>query len=315
MKNKRLKVVALLLSFIILSASTGCSKNDVGEDADKIDIETTTEPEIISMIGEEVLQYIHEDESFEYNIYETYAEIVWYKGLNTDVVIPDYVENVPIKVIGPFAFQVYHPVKTGLGWANGKAYGGEKIEERSDNFSITSVVLPKDLVKIGWAAFSGSALKELIIPDKVTVIENSAFSDSFLLNKIIFGNGLLEIGDFAFYDCSLQGEVVLPDSLLKIGKCAFGYNSKWWVIYNNITYYQEEYVIGKAVLKGEKTYKNKDISNAKVYSNANATIKVPDAITKIGNDAFGEVYFLKIKRGTHAVQYVYEEQFPNYEIV
>lgn len=64
---------------------------------------------------------------------------------------------------------------------------------------LESLILPRDISLICEGAFSGSNIKEIVIPEGVTTI-----------------------GDYAFYGCNNLKSVTLPSSLKTIGKGAFG---------------------------------------------------------------------------------------------
>lgn len=90
---------------------------------------------------------------------------------------------------------------------------------------LTSIDLPDNLVKIGDSAFSGCSFTELDFPDGVTHIGASAFSGSNL-SVLNLPESLIEIGDSAFArpdgspNMNLQ-ELVIPENVEKIGASAF----------------------------------------------------------------------------------------------
>ena len=84
------------------------------------------------------------------------------------------------------------------------------IPQRISNYRVT---------EIGSYAFSGSSLKEVVLPSTLTKIGESAFRDT-QLTSITIPEGVTEIGFGAFMDSSLK-EVVLPSTLTKIGSSAF----------------------------------------------------------------------------------------------
>ena len=84
------------------------------------------------------------------------------------------------------------------------------IPQRISNYRVT---------EIGSYAFSGSSLKEVVLPSTLTKIGESAFRDT-QLTSITIPEGVTEIGFGAFMDSSLK-EVVLPSTLTNIGSSAF----------------------------------------------------------------------------------------------
>ncbi len=292
------KLLVLLISVVSLSALFfgGCSTeyDDMTEEPADMDSFSSG-----SNIGFEMLQYPSSNGNFEYNVYETYVEITWYTGLSTDVIIPDEIDGLPVKVIGE------------------RAFSGEKnetiIRGRSEYFSITSVTLPQNLVEIGEYAFFHHALKELIIPDSVEKIGECAFEGNCLLSSIVFGNSLREIGEWAFRNCNLKGQIVLPESLITIGERAFDVYTDSFFNYNDVWYYSEASTEGQAKLNGETTtYDGKDVTKIEVFEIGDATIIIPASVVSIGEDAFYWRYTLNCPKGSNAVQYIVDSGHENY---
>lgn len=71
-------------------------------------------------------------------------------------------------------------------------------------------------------AFRKSGVKNVVLPDSIKYVGESAFSDCVKLEKINLGGSLEAIGDTAFYNCkSLSSALRFPDSLRTIGESAF----------------------------------------------------------------------------------------------
>lgn len=115
---------------------------------------------------------------------------------DTVIVVPDYIEDVPVTTIGASAF-------------NGRTLP-------------TEVIIPDTVTTIENAAFMNcTSLETIIIPDSVTYIGESAFQGCTALKNVIIGNGVKEIGDIAFKGCTALTAIDLGDSVETIGNGAF----------------------------------------------------------------------------------------------
>lgn len=320
MKKYAIIIVSVILVAVIsvaaivsINASNESSNTRGNNKPDSADMEDATSTP--SRIGEEKLQYPASNDEYEYKVYETYVEIVWYSGLNTDIIIPNEIDGLPVKVIGPYAF---HKCKPQL-YSNGN-YGTTKYE--SPRLDITSVVLPEELVIISDCAFWNEALREIVIPDSVLTIGESAFNYNFLLSSVTFGKHLTQIGKSAFHDCNLRGEIVLPNGLISIGENAFDITSDSGS-HNNIKYYSTDSSVGQAKLRGESTYLANpgfyayeiDLNSIMLYEPGDATFIIPPSVSEIGTNAFNDYrYSLIAQKGSSAVQYIADSQYKKYTI-
>ena len=115
---------------------------------------------------------------------------------DTVIVVPDYIEDVPVTIIGASAF-------------NGRTLP-------------TEVIIPDTVTTIENAAFMNcTSLETIIIPDSVTYIGESAFQGCTALKNVIIGNGVKEIGDIAFKGCTALTALDLGDTVETIGNGAF----------------------------------------------------------------------------------------------
>lgn len=96
-----------------------------------------------------------------------------------------------------------------------------------------TLTIGSNVVTIGTGAFLNTVGFEgdLVIPDSVTTIGNSAFStyydDSANLGKLVLGKNVTTIGERAFVSRDFVGDLIIPDSVTSIGDSAFIYCDKF----------------------------------------------------------------------------------------
>lgn len=160
-----------------------------------------------SIVSEELLQDTEaplveaeetdsEQSPFSYTIGEDGAVITGYTGTDTDVVIPDTIEETPVVEIGSNAFY------------------------RKD--TITSIRIPETVTTIGYRAFRDcDSLKEITIPDAVVNIGDEAFCSCNNLVTVHLSQSLVTLGKSAFYECSSLLGIELPNTTESIGDACF----------------------------------------------------------------------------------------------
>lgn len=80
---------------------------------------------------------------------------------------------------------------------------------------------PEDTHEIAGGAFAASKLQSIVIPERITVIPDSAFENSALLQSVTMSNAVTSIGSSAFKGCASLNNVEIPTSVRKIGDYAF----------------------------------------------------------------------------------------------
>ena len=172
-----------------------------------------------------------------------------------------------LRNIGNRAFIPAYPYNGGTGLSIHFSEGLESIGNYAfANADIKDINLPQSLTSIGERAFYRTKLSSIVIPDGITKIPDSAFEGS-TLKYITLPGTLEEIGAKAFYDTYLT-EISLPESLRIIGSES---------IY----------------LKHEYSYYNYSLN----------AVKIPDAVTSIGENALGNVSYLTIGNGINSIEY------------
>ncbi len=95
-----------------------------------------------------------------------------------------------------------------------------KLESYSG--SSVNVVIPNSVTIIGDSAFKDfSALERVIIPNSVYRIEDFAFSGCSGLSNITIPYSVISIGNYAFFGCSKLSSIIIPNSVKIIGDYAF----------------------------------------------------------------------------------------------
>lgn len=87
--------------------------------------------------------------------------------------------------------------------------------------SAARYTVPQGTLRIGVNAFYSSDLTEVILPDSVTSIGDSAFIGCFDLKSVNIPDSVTTIGEEAFYHCRNLKSVTLPASLTDIAMDAF----------------------------------------------------------------------------------------------
>ena len=207
---------------------------------------------------------------------------------DTDLVIPDTYEGLPVTSIGERAFYNRDSL-TSVTIPNSVMSIGSSAFYDCDGLTsvtigsgvtsignsafrycdcLTSVTIGNSVTSIGDYAFEYcSDLTSITIPDSVTSIGNRAFYSCISLTSVTIGDGVTSIGDEEFYKCSSLTSITIPNSVTSIGNYAFYECS-------NLT----SVTIGNSVTS---------IGNAAFRDCSSLTsITIPDSVTSIGDDAF-----------------------------
>jgi hypothetical protein len=86
----------------------------------------------------------------------------------------------------------------------------------------TRYTIPEGVTSIGDSAFSDcTSLASITLPDSVTSIGNDAFSGCTNLSSITLPKGVTSIGYSAFFNCEKLASIIIPESVMSIGNDAF----------------------------------------------------------------------------------------------
>lgn len=98
----------------------------------------------------------------------------------------------------------------------------ESAFSRCYKFSPTDL---SSLCSIGSNAFYNTAIEEVVIPEGVTTISSSAFSECRRLSRVVLPNSITSIDSYAFNQCTALTSINLPEGITSIGYDAFNYCS------------------------------------------------------------------------------------------
>ena len=129
-------------------------------------------------------------------------------------------------------------------------------------------IIPNSVTIINDSAFDFcDNLTNIEIPDSLTTIDDFAFSNCDNLSRITIPDSVTTIGDYAFSNCDNLSSITIPDNVTTIGDYAF-----YWC--NNLT----------SVIVGIKVTTIGDYAFA--FCSGFTNITIPDSVTAIGDSAF-----------------------------
>ena len=208
-----------------------------------------------------------------------------YLGSESDLIIPEKLDNKAVSEIGKRAFEecgfletVYIP--SGVKYIRENAfylcYSMKNIQLPEGLFeiegfvfedctSLTSINIPASVTGLGEYAFVNcSALENITLPNAIKTIPDSLFQNCSSLESIVIPNNVTEIGSWAFGDCNALASINIPDSVTKIDSAAF------------------------------------------IYCDSLTAIELPDSVTEIYEDAFGVEpnFLLRVPENSYAHKWV-----------
>lgn len=152
------------------------------------------------------------------------------------------------------------------GTRNGEIEDGTEVIGTSSflGIGVDNITIPNTVTSIERSAFSNNELKSLVIPRNVINVESFAFSEN-QLNKVDIHAKLTKIEGSTFSD-NLLTEFTIPDTVTNIGSSAFRNNQLASIIFPN------------SLVK---------IGNYVFFNNQLTSIEIGRNITEIGGNVFG----------------------------
>ncbi|MCM1578199.1 MAG: leucine-rich repeat domain-containing protein [Ruminococcus sp.] len=243
----KIKKTGLILAVTVLTAFTACSQGNSGENVSESVFEETSVAEV------------DWSEIFSYRIVDSYGyvRVNRYLGDDRAVVIPDFIEGLPVKQINPAVFSdtagdgdryiteltlpcYYDELsENNLRYLDGLQ--NVYISEESKNYiSADGVIYTADgstlvmypagrtgeavfaqgVTKIGDRAFSSCKIDGVTLPDTVEIIGDSAFENCKNLTAVNIPGSVVKISPYAFAGSGLES-VTLNEGIRVINTGAF----------------------------------------------------------------------------------------------
>lgn len=157
---------------------------------------------------------------------------------------------------------------------------------------------PHGITVIGESALSNSTtIESVVIPDGVTEIEKSAFEDCTALKYAEISNSVTKVGRSAFRGCTALESVVIPDSVTEIGDCIFSGCTalKSVVISKSIATISEDAFNGCSALQSVVIPNSVKVIDDSAFNECTAlqSVVIPDSVTEINRCAFNLCQALK----------------------
>ena len=231
------------------------------------------------------------------------ATITCYKGTDTVVIVPNYINGVPVKTIngstsGNLNSSIWSSdiCEEGIQKTITAVIISEGIENVGDNTfgytqALESIRIPNTVVAMGKYAFRNcSSLTNIQIPSSLSIIEQFAFYYCGSLTNIDIPSSVTNIGNYAFSNCTGLASINIPKGVTRIGSNAFQKCSSL----KNINIPGTVTVIGVSAfsvcMNLESVILEKGIQNIMNTAFADCrslkTLDIPSTVTTIGTNAF-----------------------------
>ena len=174
---------------------------------------------------------------------------------------------------------------------NGNAVRITKYSGKNDVVIIPENIDNLPVTEIGHQAFNGCvSMKNIIIPDSVTIIRNSAFSRCFNLLNITIPKSVTFIEEWAFLFCESLTSITIPEGVTSIERYTFAN----CINLLNISLPNSIISIRDNAFNNCKNLLKITLPNSVIFIGEYAftfctslkTIKIPENIISIGNNAF-----------------------------
>jgi hypothetical protein len=160
-------------------------------------------------------------QDYTYTIDNDAITITGYTGSDSEIIIPDTIEGLPVVGIGDYAFFNYSSLTNVIIPGSVTSIGGGAFMYC---YGLIGVTIPNSVTNIGASAFFNcTSLIGITLPGSVASIEDWMFSDCTSLARITIPGSVISIKDGAFANCTILTSITIPGALTNIGNGAFSY--------------------------------------------------------------------------------------------
>ena len=257
-------------------------------------------------VGNESIEYPSQNDIFKYNVYETYVEITGSvsKDLSGKLVIPETLEGLPVCSIADNAFGGRGPGFTDEGYSISSVVFPKNLYKIGKQAfyrckELTSISLNNKLIEIGSLAFSETSIRSVELPDSLEEVGAQIFEGCNKLENVKIGNKLQLISDSMFAGCTELNKIVWGECVRKIDILALSF-----------TGFEKIELPNTIQIVCPDSFSNMDNLTEFVFS---------DSVTEIGGGALSSCPYLErvtIGRGVSSLpEYLFDDSSLEYLVI
>lgn len=189
---------------------------------------------------------------------DSYKTLEKYVGCETDIILPEGIEYVKEDVFWHYdnMESITFP-KTLKGLYSHMLIGSERLRKVIFNDC--------QIKEIPESFLFGSGVEEIVFPNNIKKISESAFSCCKKLEKIVLPDSVEEIERFAFYNCDNLKQVFIGKNCKDIAPSIFDGNCDYSSTKNAVLYYPDDYEYVSKIPKNIKAFPKSSLNKKGCY--------------------------------------------------